>query len=220
MTKVAKTLEGQGLEDVNEVGNEAMNQVPGIETIGSDLEQVKEVLTGKDFSSAEWLENNDFEAIEGNYTAQYNAAREPRIQEGLKKLGIKGFITSGGLMLLAKHWENKAARETCINLMKEEAIQRKEDKHTYIQGTLRKQVDDLLLMAEAAQRLTFVLTYLKPRPSQIKDKEMPVLVGNKKYSVSILLFTEAKIKFGDDKDALKAYILENAREITETIETL
>ena len=170
----------------------------------------KTYATTPDFSSREWLENNEPIFDPANVSKKFDETREPKIQEGLKAIQKLGVTSINPLvMLLSKWWEVKPARAAIKKMIDAEAAAKSVQSDFYLQTTLRKDVDVLAEIQTAVDRLRYSITYFKPRQGvNVKDTYKPLMVRGIAYNVNLRLLAEAKEQFGDDKTALQNYIIE------------
>lgn len=193
----SKVIETMGLGDANESAN------------------VQVVNENANYSNREWLENNEPEFPEEFRSGKYDEEREPKVQEGLKTVfELVGKNIHPLVLLLGKWWEVKPARAAIKKMIDEEAAKNNTPADTFLQIVLRENVDKLANITQATDRLKYAITYFKPRAG-VSSKEVykMMMVNGVAYNVSLNLLTDAKIKFGEDKEGLKKYIAENSTKI-------
>ena len=187
------------------------NLAAGLESNANEnasVETVVVVATG-DYSK-EALEATEFVHNAASASSKYDAEREPKVQEGLKLIAdLMGDKINPLVILLGKHWENKNARAAIKSLIDEEAKAKGVPSDVYLQVKLRENVDKLASVQNAVDRLRYSINYFKPRPGATpKDSFKQFTIGGVLYNVSLTKLDEAKTKFGEDKEAIKAFIVE------------
>jgi hypothetical protein len=167
------------------------------------------------FENKEWLEKNEFEPIEGLTSSKHDTEREPKVQNGLKAINeLLGDKINPLLILLAKFWENKTARASIKKMIDAEAAAKNVPADIYLQVQLRENVDKMAEIQSAVDRLRYAITYFKPRPGAgTKAIFKPMRIDGVDYNVNILVLQEAKEMFTDDKEAIKAYVVERSEKM-------
>jgi hypothetical protein len=189
-------------------GLEEQNEIVAVEIEATD-EQVAQ------FSDRKWLENNPFEAIPELTSTKYDVDREPKVQQGIEVLReLMGDKINPLVLLLGKFWENKAARKAIKKLIDDEAATKNQPEDVYLQVTLRENVDKLAAVQSAVDRMRYAITYFKPRGG-IGNKAIfkPLRIDGVDYNVNLAVLAEAKEKFGEDKAAIKTFVVERSEKI-------
>lgn len=197
------------------------NTVAEVLVEGLEVSNETVVETTVDFSSREYLESNKPEFELDLVSKKYDAEREPKVQDGLLLIAeLMGDKINPLLLLLAKWWEVKPARSAIKKMIDEEAKANNQAEDVYLQIVLRENVDKLAQIAQAVDRLKYSITYFKPRAG-VGAKEIfkTMSISGIIYNVSLTKLAEAKVTFGEDKEALKDY-LKSVSTMVETVEEL
>lgn len=188
---------------------------------GLEVSNEATVATTVDFSSREYLENNKPEFDLDLVSKKYDAEREPKVQDGLLLIAeLMGDKINPLLILLAKWWEVKPARAAIKKMIDDEAKANNQPEDVYLQLILRENVDKLAQIAQAVDRLKYSITYFKPRAGVgAKEVFKTMSIRGIIYNVSLTKLAEAKATYGEDKEALKDYLI-SVSTLVETVEEL
>lgn len=198
----------------------AKNKAELLQVDGLENTQQVEVVTTEtttnqpNFSNREWLENNDPLPYQyGEFiSSKYDAEREPKILEGLEilsKVKIGETNTNPLLILLGKWFEVKPARAEVKRMIDAEAKEKDVEPSTYLQDILSQEIDNLICIQTAIDRLRYAKTYFKPRVKVEKIELKTISVDGEMYQVPTNLLVELKEKFGTDNESIKQHIIEN-----------
>lgn len=173
------------------------------------------VPTANDFENREFLETEEFVHVETLSSSKYDEVREPKVQAGLESISeLLGDKINPLLILLGKWWENKTARSAIKKMLDDEAASKNIPADVYLQQVLRENVDKLAEIQSAVDRLRYAITYFKPRGGiGTKPIFKPIAIDGVNYNVNLAVLSEAKEKFGDDKEQIKNYVRQNSEKI-------
>lgn len=198
-----------------DVANENLNEGLEIKSVESTNESEISDEVVAIYANREFLETNKFEAIDELVSTKYDPEREPKVQAGLEILvELMGGKINPLILLLGKFWENKAARKAIKKLIDEEAASKNQPEDVYLQVVLRENVDKLAAVQSAVDRLRYAITYFKPRGGiGTKAIYKALRIDGIDYNVNLTILAEAKTKFGEDKAAIKGYVVEHSTKI-------
>lgn len=158
--------------------------------------------TTMDFGSIEWLKANSPVFPEEISSSKLNEDREPKVQEGAKRITAIDKNFNPLLLLLAIWWENKEARKTIKAEIDREAISMGQDPTVYMQTTIREQAEKFNDLTEITRRMMYATTYFKPRAGAEKEVFKQYSIEGEIYNVSLKVLAELKEKYGDDRKKL------------------
>lgn len=209
MSKISK-------QTVNEVNVNALESAAPATRLTKSKKSVSS--DGIDFKDLNFLRNNNpLDHIDGNdkniVSSQYKEEREPKVQEGLEilsniKIGDKPI--SELMLLIGKWWEHKQARNYLKTLIDTEAEENGYDSATYIQNILGGEIEALAEIQNAINRLKYVKTYFKPRAGKVSKKTTQIKIDGDIYSINVTILSNLRAQYGENKEGLKAAILDVA----------
>ena len=176
--------------------------------------EVSDDLVAK-YLDREHLENTPFEPIKELISTKYDPEREPKVQAGLEVIKeLMGDKINPLIILLAKFWENKAARKAIKQLIDDEAAKKNIPADIYLQVNLRENVDKAAMLQSAIDRMRYAITYFKPRGGiGAKPIFKPMKINGIDYNVNLNDYNKAKELFGEDKEQIKNYLVERSEKI-------
>ena len=161
--------------------------------------------------------------VQANVSSKYDVKREPEILLGLEKISeIMPNQLPVELIMLAKWWEVKPARAAIKKLIDAKADAEGYDKVTYMQEILRKKVDELNAIKGCIDRLSYTITYFKPRKdfvSKVPMKQIRALDGEI-YKVPVNTLEQIKQQFVGDREAISKAIIEVGEKVGNEVEEL
>lgn len=192
------------------------NNVPDVHKDAlEDVKAAEKKAEHVDSDNMEWLqdETNLFmdyvnEKDKNMVSSKYDHEREPKIQAGLVELQKLFPDVNPIIWLLGKWWENKASRASIKNAIDKEAQAAGIDPVIYMQNNLRDQIEPLKNMVSAIERVSYAITYFKPREAVAAKKTKPMTIDNVMYNVPIVRAEELKKEFADDLEGLKEALKE------------
>ena len=186
---------------------------------GLENENVVANNSSVNFSDLEWLKANAPIFPEEISSSKLNAEREPKVQEGAKRIAEIDKSFNPLLLLLAIWWENKEARKTIKAAIDVEATAKGQDPTMYMQGELREQAEKFNDLSEVVRRMMYATTYFKPRAGQEKPVIKQYTINGEIYNVNLRTLAELKEKYGDDKKKLLKEVIKVSTKV-EAIEEL
>lgn len=188
-----------------------------------------EFVHGKDdepqFDNLEWLKKTSPVPyhVGSNVSSKFDVKREPEILFGLEKIvEIMPEQLPIELVMLAKWWEVKPARAAIKKLIDTKAEAEGYDKVTYMQDILRKKVDELNAIKGCIDRLSYTITYFKPRKdfvSKVPMKQIRCLDGEI-YELPVNTLEQIKQEYAGDREAISAAIIEVGKKIVNEVDEL
>lgn len=160
------------------------------------------------------------ENVSTKFTKGGGAERELKVLEGLKTIEKMFEDPSALIIMLAKWWEVKPARNIIKEKLEDYCEENNIDSVEFLQETIRGEVDKLKELKSSIERLSYLLTYYKPREgkSKAKGKLMNIVINGKTMQIHKNVFENIKAEFGADKATFKAKVLEVAQPIQDLIE--
>lgn len=172
-----------------------------------------------EFTNLEWLRNNSPVFPTELTSKKCKLDREPAVRLGARLIAKINPEFPELLLLLAKWWENKPARKTIKAAIDAEAAANGYDEVTYMQQIMKEKVTVFASLTEVVDRMKYAITYFKPREgAKTKEQFKQYQINGVVYNVSLSVLGEARRLFGDDKDAIKNYVVENSRPIEDVEE--
>lgn len=177
------------------------------------------------FDNLDWLKETSPSPfhVQANVSSKYDVKREPEILFGLEKISeIMPDQLPVELIMLAKWWEVKPARAAIKKLIDAKADAEGYDKVTYMQDILRKKVDELNAIKGCIDRLSYTITYFKPRKdfvSKVPMKQIRALDGEI-YKVPVNTLEQIKQQFAGDREAISKAIIEVGEKVGNEVEEL
>ena len=177
------------------------------------------------FDNLDWLKETSpaMFHVQANISSKYDVKREPEILLGLEKISeIMPDQLPVELIMLAKWWEVKPARAAIKKLINAKADAEGYDKVTYMQEILRKKVDELNAIKGCIDRLSYTITYFKPRKdfvSKVPMKQIRALDGEI-YKVPVNTLEQIKQQFAGDREAISKAIIEVGEKVGNEVEEL
>lgn len=177
------------------------------------------------FDNLDWLKETSPAPfhVQANVSSKYDVKREPEILLGLEKISeIMPDQLPVELIMLAKWWEVKPARAAIKKLIDAKADAEGYDKVTYMQDILRKKVDELNAIKGCIDRLSYTITYFKPRKdfvSKVPMKQIRALDGEI-YKVPVNTLEQIKQQFAGDREAISKAIIEVGEKVGNEVEEL
>lgn len=194
------------------------------EQVVNEQVQAQEVVVNEnhehfDFTNLEWLRNNSPVFPAELTSKKCKLDREPAVRLGARLISKINPDFPELLLLLAKWWENKPARKTIKAAIDAEAAEQGYDEVTYMQNVLKDKVTVFASLTEVVDRMKYAITYFKPREgAKTKEQFKQYQINGVVYNVSLTVLSEARNLYGDDKEAIKAYVVENSRPIEDVEE--
>lgn len=146
-------------------------------------------------------------------SSKFDPIREDKVQAGLAIISaLLGDKINPLVIVLGKYWEVKPERAAIKALIDAEAEAQHANKDTYLQVTLRDNVDKLAEIQTAIDRLKYAINYYKPRTG-IKAATQQFNINGKLYIVDLDVLSAAKITYADDKKALTDYLVSVSVEV-------
>lgn len=146
-------------------------------------------------------------------SSKFDPIREEKVQAGLAIIReMLGDKINPLVIALGKYWEVKPERAAIKALIDAEAEAQHANKDTYLQVTLRDNVDKLAEIQTAIDRLKYAINYYKPRTG-IKAATQQFNINGKLYIVDLDVLSAAKVTYADDKKALTDYLVSVSAEV-------
>ena len=213
--KALKAKQAAKTAEVENQNNEAETSEKSVFVNGNDPQ----------FDNLDWLKETSPAPfhVQANVSSKYDVKREPEILLGLEKISeIMPDQLPVELIMLAKWWEVKPARTAIKKLIDAKADAEGYDKVTYMQEILRKKVDELNAIKGCIDRLSYTITYFKPRKdfvSKVPMKQIRALDGEI-YKVPVNTLEQIKEQFKGDRKAISKAIIEVGEKVGNEVEEL
>lgn len=183
---------------------------PELEKLETVNETVNETSSSQ-FDDLDYLRTTLPIFPEETTSAKCKLDREPKVREGIDQIVSNDDSAPEIFMILAKWWENKEARKHLKRMLDEEAEAKGIDPTEYMQKTLREFVDKYDGLADAVDRMKYIITYFKPRKNaKVKETYKPTMIDGVMYNVSLRLLSELRERYGDDKKRLREELKKNS----------
>lgn len=187
----------------------AQNIAEGLE-VSTASEQVATDATVQTELTLGWFQQNKPTFVAEFVSSKFDEEREVRVQAGLATISeLVGDKINPLVIELARYWEEMPKRKLIKQLIDAEAAALHLNKDAYLQVKLRENVERLAEIATAIDRMKYAINYFKPREG-IKVQTRQIVIDGISYIIDVEVAAEAKIKFADDREALKAYIIQHA----------
>lgn len=154
----------------------------------------------------EILENKKEVDVKEAYST-YDPEKEPKIMLGcqvLLKLGVHP-----GLVALAAAWNHRKLFSDVKIALTDEASKLGKPLDIHL-NDLRTEIEGYDAMQSAISQIKYAINYLKPREGKAKDVMVNVSINGELRVIGTRMLVELKTKFANDREALRAAILENS----------
>jgi len=137
----------------------------------------------------------------------FDPEKEPKIMLGCSTLLTLG--THPGLVALAAAWNHRKLFAEVKAELTDEAASQGKPLDIYL-SELRSEIEGYDAMQSAISQIKYAINYLKPREGKEKDTMVNVSINGELRTISARKLVALKTKFANDREALRASILENS----------